>query len=304
MFRYSWLLPVTLLLTCVFPVTDDATDAEAFSEQEVAGAPVASPPVEMSDPNDPVLLADIAAERRSAAERSLSEYEQTKGVKKWRRTKLQGCQLARMGISENSRPLRRTQGDRPGTEGMLTDDHYGIAHVVVNNRPCNGCKNWMDVMHRLSPHVGRQKKLTRPRQHWTSTLPCKGDEKPEGWNDDRFAGDWEVARMFWPTFRDAVIKMWVNGDIEYMPGKAIAWGCVKTERNKTWCFDPRRARARGLCKLTGFGDLNGFWAKPGNGCGTLTIPAKVAASKPVRGKNAGTRSEPHSGATTPASDSN
>ncbi len=279
--KYALILLLIATATCVVPVATE-TPQEGAAGVDVP-PPVEAGVVEMSDPNDPVLLWDIerteAAERRqsSPAELALDDWQAFKGKKHWRLTRRQGCQLARMGVSENSRPLRRVRGERPGTEGVPTQDHFGIAHVIINNRPCSHCRSWLDVMHKLSPHVGRQKKLTRPRQKWTSSLPCTGDDKPEGWDEDKWAGDWEVARMFWPMFRDEMIRVWVNGDIGYMPGKAIAWGCIKTERNKTWCWDPEKAKARGLCVLPDYGNLNGFWAKPGNGCGERTLPASVAA---------------------------
>lgn len=164
-----------------------------------------------------------------------------------------------MGVSEDTRPLRRIAGG--GTEGKMTADHHGIANVVRNNlgrlllrrhRLKGKVRNWTQVMGELSPHVNRvvELKKGKPRQVWTSSLPCEGDAKPEGWDLDPQAGDWEVARMFWPGFRDDVTSRWLTNDFTPVPGKPIGWGSMSG--------DIPNALGRGMV-LVPWGDgRNGF----------------------------------------------
>jgi len=285
-YAYILLLVTGCQIDRSVPDAGVAVDATPDPQDEVVRAEVP----ELPPADDPVVLADIAASRMSTHEKmtGLSAYQlgqreraaRELAESSRRRTLRQGCQLARMGISEDSRPLRFEAGG--GTEGAITQDHHGIANVVLNNAKLG--PNWLAVMYRLSPHVGRQKELTRPRQRWTSTLPCRGAEKPDGWDEDPWTGEWEIAAPFWEKYRDAMVKAWVRHEIELAPGKPIAWGCRKDEK-RPWCTDPKRALARGLCEVPGFGELNGFWAKPGNGCELeeeepAAIPASVAAGKP------------------------
>lgn len=219
-------------------------------------------PVEMSEPYDPIWDADTT-DHRSAYQRGrdvkvLSARLQAP-VADWVRTRDEGCRLARMGVSEDTRPLRRRAGG--GTEGELTADHHGIAAVVKNNmgrlslkrhRLKGKAKTWVQVMGELSPHVNRVVELKpgKPRQVWTSSLPCAGDEMPEGWEDDPQAGDWEIARQFWPTFRDEVVRLWLTDDFDHVPGKPIGWGSMTG--------DIPKALARGMV-LVPWGDgRNGF----------------------------------------------
>ena len=235
---------------------------------------------------DPIALEDIAASKMSTVEKmsGMSAYtkwmleQEAKGRPDWPRTKRQGCQLARMGISENASPLLAS-----GLAGGLSEDHAGIASVVVNSAHLGG--DWLSVMQVLAPHVGKLKAPNRPRQVWTSNLPCTGAAKPEGWDNDKYAGDWETSKLFWVKFRDEVTSKWLAKDFHAAPGRVIAWGCRPTKKNESWCHDEDFAKRRGLCKIENYGDLNSFWAKPGNGCEVAdrpkaqTVSAKTAAGK-------------------------
>ena len=215
---------------------------------------------EMEQEGDVVLVGTLSAYQRRLANPKAAP------VGPWGRTRGQGCRLARMCISEDTRPLRRVSGG--GTEASLTADCHGIANVVANNkgrlllrrhRLKGKVKNWEQVMGELSPHVNRvvELKTGKPRQVWTSSLPCAGDEQPEGWDADPQAGDWEVARMFWPDFRDLVTRMWLTDAFKLVPGKPIGWGSMSG--------DIPNALGRGMI-LVPWGDgRNGFvrWPRTG-----------------------------------------
>lgn len=210
--------------------------------------------------------------------------------------RLEACWVARVGINENSLPIRMLDVGPPGrlgTGGVPTDDVWGILQVAVNTTYRSDKGYFLEGLKRHASHVTRVRKVTRHRQEWTGELPCRGAEMPPSWRDQhavkphrRVDGDWRIAAMLWPKYRKAVIGHIMRGEApEACPGKPRKWGNRKDichSRNYGWCILP--------C-----GDLNYFLARPGQGCELtpetnpmsycengpveMTLPASVAAGR-------------------------
>jgi hypothetical protein len=210
----------------------------------------------------------------------------------------EACWLARVGISENSLPIRMFDVGPPGrkgTGGQPTDDHWAILEVAMATQYRRDKGYLVDGLGRHAKRVLGHRKKTNHRQEWTSQLPCSGSAMPAAWRDlyasprHRYPdGDWRIAAWLWPIYRKIIVDAVMAGTAPriFTPeGNPRRWGnkndiCMK--HNHGWCILPG-------------GDLNYFLAQPGQGCEltpetnpmsycgdglvAMTLPAEVAAGR-------------------------
>lgn len=197
----------------------------------------------------------------------------------WKRTREQGVQLARMGVNEDSRSLRRLPG---GTEGKPTIDHRLIAQTVLNRRRAKSTfTGWLDVMKWLSPHVGKVKESKRHRHEVNAHLPANGGDPPPQWIDCRDVdegedcdGDWRVHGPYWVETRERIVDLWLTADFDRYPVKPVQWG----NDDDVIRFLKRKGETH--CVL-GIGERNFFVARDGDGC-SVDDEATMAAREGKR----------------------
>jgi hypothetical protein len=149
------LLASLVLVTCTNPV-DVVPQEEGGSDAGPSG-----PVADLSNPMDPVVLADLEAEAQSTVEKmtGLSAYQigQQNLDPPTRQTRNAGVLLARMGVSEagfGERAELQMEGTRQVAEEVAKKDE----------------KLW-DTLARLSPRVARVKPYTRPALDQHATGP-------------------------------------------------------------------------------------------------------------------------------------
>ncbi len=237
------------------------------------------------------MMQDWSAEQRKTAER----YRY-------------GCQLARTGASENTRPLRElgagAEGHK-GTAGHPTEDVWMIHQIAVNTMPSKGKEDHLTPLYGLAKHAGHVNGLKLPKRHRQELMKafsCTGSKPvpppPEAWIDardvedpekNRNDGDWRVHGPHWVKYRDRVIKAYLRGRISYpCPGIPRRWGNwedVCADRNMAgWCIlacgdlNYALARVGEGCELTSDTDPRILCVEQRTGHGsTETLPADVAA---------------------------